>query len=34
MDAREARTSLDTLVTLVEHALVRSTGVKEPQVSM
>ncbi|MGH3998221.1 MAG: GTP-binding protein [Pseudonocardiaceae bacterium] len=26
MDAREARSSLDTLVTLVEHALVRSTA--------
>ncbi len=26
MDARETRSSLDTLVTLVEHALVRSTG--------
>jgi uncharacterized protein len=26
MDAREARSSLDTLVTLVEHALIRSTA--------
>jgi signal recognition particle receptor subunit beta len=34
MDAREAHSSLDTLVTLVEHALVCSAGVTEPQASM